>query len=190
LKPNRITIVRAGDTLLAIAERYGTTVDTLRSLNSDIASTTLITTATGDTLNDLALLHGTSVSWLREQPANAWLLRPEGHTVTAGETLTSIAQLYGTTRTTLRKLNPTYADYREWPGDAPLPLAEVLNLFAIRPSSPCPLEKRWWCRSTGLPRLCPRGAGCSCRAAGRRPVLHRSRICEQAVLALMPGQPP
>ncbi|MCH9715449.1 MAG: hypothetical protein K0U63_13090, partial [Cyanobacteria bacterium] len=54
-------------------------------------------------------------------------------------TLTTIAQLYGTTRTTLRKLNPTYADYREWPGDAPLPLGEVLNLFAIRPSSPLPV---------------------------------------------------
>jgi hypothetical protein len=138
LKPNRIAIVQAGDTLLLVAERYGTTVETLRSLNSEISSTTVISTAEGDTLNGLALLHGTSVSWLRDQPANAWLLRPEGHTVTAGETLTTVAQLYGTTRTTLRKLNPTYSDYREWPGDAPLPLGEVLNLFAIRPSSPLP----------------------------------------------------
>jgi LysM repeat protein len=138
LKPNRIGIVQAGDTLLTIAERYGTTSDTLRSLNSDISSTTVITTAAGDTLNGLAELHGTTVSWLRDQPENVWLLRPEGHTVTAGDTLTSVAQLYGTTRTTLRKLNPAYADYREWPGDAPLPLGAVLNLFAIRPSSPLP----------------------------------------------------
>ena len=85
-----------------------------------------------------AELRGTTVSWLRDQPENAWLLRPEGHTVTAGDTLTSVAQLYGTTRTTLRKLNPAYADYREWPGDAPLPLGAVLTLFAIRPSSPLP----------------------------------------------------
>lgn len=138
LKPNRIAVVQPGDTLLRIAERYGTTTDTLRSLNSDISSTTVITTAVGDTLNGLADLHGTTVSWLRDQPENAWLLRPEGHTVTGGDTLTSVAQLYGTTRTTLRKLNPTYADYREWPGDAPLPLGAVLTLFAIRPSSPLP----------------------------------------------------
>lgn len=138
LKPNRIAIVQAADTLLSVAERYGTTLDTMRSLNSDISSTTQISTAAGDTLNDLAALHGTTLSWLRDQPANAWLLRLEGHTVTAGETLTTVAQLYGTTRSTLRKLNPTYADYREWPGDAPLPLGAVLNLFAIRPSSPLP----------------------------------------------------
>ena len=139
LKPNRIAVIQAGDTLLTVAERYGTTVETLRSLNSDIGSTTVITTAEGDTLNGLALLHGTSVSWLRDQPENAWLLRSEGHTVIEGETLTTVAQLYGTTRTTLRKINPTYADYREWPGDAPLPLGEVLNLFAIRPSDALPI---------------------------------------------------
>jgi hypothetical protein len=134
LKPNRIALVQAGDTLLSLAERYGTTPETLRSLNSDISANTVITTAAGDTLNSLAQLHGTTVSWLRDQPENAWLLRPEGHTVIAGDTLTSVAQLYGTTRSTLRKLNPPYADYREWPGDAPLPLGEVLTLFAIRPS--------------------------------------------------------
>lgn len=138
LKPNRIAVAQPGDTLLSVAELYGTTAETLRSLNSDISVTTVITTAAGDTLNSLAQLHGTTVSWLRDQPENAWLLRPEGHLVAAGETLTTIAQLYGTTRTTLRKLNPVYADYREWPGDAPLPLGEVLNLFAIRPSSPLP----------------------------------------------------
>jgi LysM repeat protein len=138
LKPNRIAVVQAGDTLLSVAERYGTTVDTLRSLNSDISATTAISTTEGDTLNSLAQVHGTTVSWLRDQPQNAWLLRPEGHTVAAGETLTSVAQLYGTTRTTLRKLNPAYSDFREWPGDAPLPLGELLNLFAIRPSSPLP----------------------------------------------------
>jgi len=134
LKPNRIALVQPGDTLLSLAERYGTTPETLRSLNSDISANTVITTAAGDTLNSLAQLHGTTVSWLRDQPENAWLLRPEGHAVAAGDTLTSVAQLYGTTRSTLRKLNPTYADYREWPGDAPLPLGEVVNLFAIRPS--------------------------------------------------------
>lgn len=101
LKPNRIALVQPGDTLLLLAERYGTTAEALRSLNSDISATSVISTAEGDTLNGLAELHGTTV---------AWLLRPEGHTVTAGETLTSVAQLYGTTRTTLRKLNPTYSD--------------------------------------------------------------------------------
>jgi hypothetical protein len=139
LKPNRIAVVQDDDTLLSLAERYGTTVDTLRALNNDISAITEISTAEGDTLNGLAQLHGTSVSWLRDQPENAWLLRPEGHTIAEGETLTFIAQLYGTTRTTLRKLNPAYSDFREWPGDAPLPLGEVLNLFAIRPSTALPV---------------------------------------------------
>ena len=35
------TIAQAGDTLLSVAERYGTTVETLRSLNSDISATTI-----------------------------------------------------------------------------------------------------------------------------------------------------
>mgnify|MGYP002654605324 CR=1 FL=1 len=136
LKPNRIAIVQAADTLLSLADRYGTTAETLRSLNADLASTAVITTATGDTLNALAERHGTTVTWLRDQPDNAWLLQSQGHTVTAAQTLTSVAQLYGTTRTTLRKLNPAYSDSYEWPGDAPLPLGAVLQLFAIRPSSP------------------------------------------------------
>ena len=91
-----------------------------------------------DTLNGLAEAYGTTVSWLREQPGNSWLLQSQGHTVTTGETLTSLAELYGTTRRTLRKLNPSYADDEEWPGDRALPAGAVLLLFAIRPSSPLP----------------------------------------------------
>ena len=44
LKPNRIALLQAGDTLLSVAERYGTTAETLRSLNSDISATTVIST--------------------------------------------------------------------------------------------------------------------------------------------------
>ena len=54
LKPNRIALVQPGDTLLSLAERYGTTPETLRSLNSDICANTVITTAAGDTLNSRA----------------------------------------------------------------------------------------------------------------------------------------
>ncbi|MEB3321690.1 MAG: LysM peptidoglycan-binding domain-containing protein [Synechococcaceae cyanobacterium] len=137
-KPNRVVVLAEGDTLAAIAERYGTTVATLRELNPDLSGTDLITTLEGDTLNGIAEAHGTTVTWLRDQPENAWILQTDGHTIVEGDTLTSVAAQYGTTRTTLRSLNPAYADPTEWPGDAPLPLEEVLQLFAIRPSFPLP----------------------------------------------------
>lgn len=138
LKPNRVIVLAESDTLAGIAARYGITVATLRELNPDISGTDTITTAEGDTLNGIAEAHGTTVTWLRDQPANAWILQTDGHTIVDGDTLTSVAAQYGTTRTTLRSLNPAYAYATEWPGDAPLPIGGVLQLFAIRPSFPLP----------------------------------------------------
>ncbi|MCX5932070.1 MAG: LysM domain-containing protein [Cyanobacteria bacterium] len=54
LKPNRVLVLETGDSLNLIAERYGTTVQTLRAVNPDLAKQGPITTATGDTLNVLA----------------------------------------------------------------------------------------------------------------------------------------
>jgi hypothetical protein len=53
LKPNRVLVLEAGDSLNLIAERYGTTVQTLRAVNPDLAQQGPITTAAGDTLNVL-----------------------------------------------------------------------------------------------------------------------------------------
>jgi hypothetical protein len=290
LKPNRIAVIQAGDTLLTIAERYGTTVDTLRSVNPDLLGSTTISTAdagtidgiavvagdrvlvkdqtagaengiylaaagswsrapdfdsssdafsgahtsvqkgstlagtfwqhstappitlgvtpltfaqittsgsfltskapvlvatTGpisrsgasDTLNGLAEAYGTTVSWLRDQPENSWLLQSQGHTVTTGETLTSLAELYGTTRRTLRKLNPSYADDEEWPGDRALPAGAVLLLFAIRPSSPLPAAQ---------PLLVPLYRPSTPLSAGSWLLLPRRRAAAAAAAQLLP----
>ena len=47
LKPNRVLVLESGDSLNLIAERYGTTVQTLRAVNSDLAQQGPITTAAG-----------------------------------------------------------------------------------------------------------------------------------------------
>jgi len=53
LKPNRVLVIETGDSLNLIAERYGTTVQTLRAVNPDLAQQGPITTAAGDTLSVL-----------------------------------------------------------------------------------------------------------------------------------------
>lgn len=65
LKPNRVLVIALGDTLLTIASRFGTTVQTLRRINSDLAPTDTVLTETGDTLLVLAGRYGTTVDWLR-----------------------------------------------------------------------------------------------------------------------------
>jgi hypothetical protein len=61
LKPNRVLVIETGDSLNLIAERYGTTVQTLRAVNTDLAQQGPITTATGVPLNVLAARHGAPV---------------------------------------------------------------------------------------------------------------------------------
>ena len=46
LKPNRVAVIQPGDTLLTIAERYGTTVDSLRTVNAELLALITINTAT------------------------------------------------------------------------------------------------------------------------------------------------
>ena len=131
LKPNRVLVLETGDSLNLIAERYGTTVQTLRAVNPDLAQQGPITTSTGDTLNVLAARHGTTVDFLRK--LNPSLLRADGHTTAAGDTLKQLAIDYDTTVDWLRLYNP---DYDRWPRSDPLPVGVVLDVPAIRPSDP------------------------------------------------------
>ena len=131
IKPNRVLVLSDGDTLFTIAERYGTTVQTLRKVNPELERYETITTAEGDTLHLLAGRHGTTVETLRK--LNPSLLRADGHTVVEGDTLTTLAALYDTTKTTLRNYN--LPDLYRYPGSEQLPLAMVVNVPAIRPST-------------------------------------------------------
>ena len=131
LKPNRVYVLRTGDSLNVIAARFGTTVPTLRRVNTDLQKLETILTVEGDTLNFLAGTYSTTVDTLRKH--NPELLRADGHTVVDGDTIALIAQLYDTTNRTIRKYNPVLA---ETPSSEPLPLAMVVNVPAIRPSTP------------------------------------------------------
>jgi LysM repeat protein len=131
LKPNRVYVLRSGDTLNAIAARFGTTVATLRRVNTDLQQLQTITTVEGDTLNFLAGTYGTTVDTLRKH--NPELLRADGHTVIEGDTIASIALQYDTTNRTIRAYNPALA---ETPSSEPLPVGLVVEVPAIRPSSP------------------------------------------------------
>lgn len=131
LKPNRVYVLAAGDTLNLIAARFGTTVATLRRVNSDLQKLETIVTVDGDTLNFLAGTHGTTVDTLRKH--NPELLRADGHTVSEGDTIASIAIQFDTTNRTIRKYNPVLA---ETPSSEPLPIGMVVAVPAIRPSSP------------------------------------------------------
>ncbi|MCT0204207.1 LysM peptidoglycan-binding domain-containing protein [Synechococcus sp. CS-602] len=131
LKPNRVLVISPGDTLSVIAERYGTTVQTLRKENPELATYETIVTVVGDTLNLLAGRHGTTVDTLRN--LNPQLLRADGHLVLEGDTLAVLAELYDTTRPTLREYN--LPDLDRYPGAEQLPLGLVVNVPAIRPSS-------------------------------------------------------
>jgi transposase-like protein len=58
-------VLRDGDTLNLIAERYGTNVATLRRINPQLESTQTITTGEGDSLAVLTGRHGTREAKLR-----------------------------------------------------------------------------------------------------------------------------
>ena len=87
--------VKPGDTLFLLAQRYGTTVNTLRELNG----------LTGDTLlvgANLRMPNGDKY----QQPINGtWT-----YTVQSGDTLFLIAQRYGTSVSALRVLNNLWTD--------------------------------------------------------------------------------
>jgi LysM repeat protein len=131
LKPHRVFVTEPGDTLQICAERFGTTVQTLRTLNSFLAPEDTVLTVAGDTLLSLAGQYGTTVEWLMAH--NPTLARFGPHVVVEGDTLKTLAVLYETTPPTLRTYNaPTYD---LWSQSDPLPVGAELIVPLDRPST-------------------------------------------------------
>jgi hypothetical protein len=131
IKPQRVIVTEPGDTLQICADRYGTTVQTLRKLNPFLAPEDSVLTAEGDTLLSLAGQYGTTVEWLMAHNDNMARFGP--HVVVAGDTLKSLSELYETTPPTLRKYNaPTYD---LWARSDPLPISAELTVPLDRPST-------------------------------------------------------
>ena len=127
-------VVQAGDTLWRIAQRFGTTVDAIKTLNNLTTDTLMIgqilripstgvttpgfthTVQSGDTLWQLAQRFGTTVNAIRELNnltsdslmIGQTLQIPSTsiiHTVQPGDTLWQLAQRFGTTVDDIRALN-------------------------------------------------------------------------------------
>jgi len=132
LKPQRVVVLEPGDTLQNLAQRYGTTVQTLRNANPLVLPLAVHLTTTGDSVLSLAGTYGTTVEWIMAN--NDSLQRFGVHTTEEGDTLAALAERYASTTRTIRSYNaPTYD---LWPGSEPLPLGAELVVPLIRPSSP------------------------------------------------------
>ena len=122
--------VQPGETLSAIAQRYGMTLEALMALNQitdanavyagqllavgdavaapDTVPATVPDTATGDMATDAATdatLEAAVESSLVETPEVSTTETPDSHIVEPGETLTGIARRYGIPAATLKALN-------------------------------------------------------------------------------------
>jgi len=126
-------VLRDGDTLNLIAERYGTTVATLRRINPQLESTQTITTVEGDSLAVLAGRHGTTESKLRS--LNPVLQQSEAYVIGEGETLSSVAADQNLSLSLLRQFNP---ERSSWPSEEPLPAGTTLLLPVYRSTTPIP----------------------------------------------------
>jgi hypothetical protein len=133
LSPHSVLVLRGGDTLTLIAERYGTTVATLRRINPQLESTQSITAVEGDSLAVLAGRHGTTESKLRS--LNPVLQQSEAYISAEGETLTSVAAEQNLSLSLLRQFNP---ELSSWPSEEPLPAGTALLLPVYRSTTPIP----------------------------------------------------
>jgi LysM repeat protein len=133
LRPHSVLVLRDGDTLTLIAERYGTTVATLRRINPQLESTQTITAVDGDSLAVLAGRHGTTESKLRS--LNPVLQQSETYITSEGDTLTSVATEQSLTLTLLRQFNP---ELSSWPSEEPLPAGTTLLLPLYRSTTAIP----------------------------------------------------
>jgi hypothetical protein len=131
LRPHSVLVLRPGDTLSLLAERYGTTVATLRRLNPQLESTQTITTVEGDSLAVLAGRHGTTETRLRS--LNPLLMASEPYETSEGETMSAVAAEQQLSLTLLRQFNP---DFSSWPRDEPLPVGTTLLLPLYRSTTP------------------------------------------------------
>ncbi len=126
IKPNRMQVIGPGDTLAVLAARYGTTVDALRQVNSELQDLKGIAAAKGDSLYGLAGRYGTSTGGLRQD--NPALMQAIDHLVADGDTLANLASRQQETVSALRLFNPQLARY---PASAPLPASVTIQLPAI-----------------------------------------------------------
>jgi LysM repeat protein len=86
LRPHSVLVLRDGDTLNLIAERYGTTESKLRSLNPVLEQSQPYVTREGETLSSVAAEQNLSLSLLRQFKAelSSW---PSTEPLAAGTTL-------------------------------------------------------------------------------------------------------
>ena len=133
LRPHSVLVLRDGDTLNLIAERYGTTVATLRRINPQLESTQTITAVEGDSLAVLAGRHGTTESKLRS--LNPVLQQSETYISVEGDTLSSVAAEQNLSLSLLRQFN---SELSSWPSEEPLPAGTTLLLPLYRSTTPIP----------------------------------------------------
>ena len=160
---DNIYIVKKGDTLYGIANKYGISVDELKAINNltsnnlsvgqvlqipeiieeDVPNENIYIVKSGDTLYSIANKYGMSVQELKDlnkltnntlsigqqlvvSEANAGTL--DTYTVKAGDTLYSIANKYGLTVSELKQLNYLTSDI--------LSIGQVLNINNSNTSLP------------------------------------------------------
>ena len=131
IKLNRVQVIGPGDTLAVLAARYGTTVDALRQVNSELQDLKGIAAAKGDSLYLLAGRYGTSTGALRQ--GNPSLMESVFYLVADGDTLANLASRHQETVSALRLFNPQLARY---PASAPLPAGVVMQLPVIGVADP------------------------------------------------------
>ena len=126
IKPNRVQVIGYGDSLVVLADRYGTTIEALRQVNLELQDLKAIATAKGDSLYRLAGRYGTSTGTLRQD--NPALMKSVPYLVADGDTLANLASRQQETVSALRLFNPQLARY---PASAPLPAGVVMQLPVI-----------------------------------------------------------
>ncbi len=126
IKPNRVQVIGAGDSLAVLAARYGTTSEALRQVNSELQDLKGIAAAKGDSLYKLAGRYGTSIGSLRQD--NSALMQSVPYLVAEGDTLANQASRQQETVSALRLFNPQLARY---PASAPLPAGVTIQLPMI-----------------------------------------------------------
>jgi len=162
LRPHSVLVLRDGDTLNLIAERFGTTVATLRRINPQLESTQTITSVDGDSLAVLAGRHGTTESKLRS--LNRALQQSETYLTGEGETFSSMAAEQNLSLSLLRQFNP---ELSSWPSAEALPAGTTVLLPVYRSTTPSRPGRSCWCRGICPPRRCRRGGGFICWRGAR-----------------------
>ena len=126
IKPNRVQVIGAGDSLAVLAARYSTTAEALRQVNPELQDLKGIATAKGDSLYRLTGRYGTSTGSLRQD--NPALMQSVPYLVADGDTLAKLASRQQETVSALRLFNPQLTRYL---ASAPLPAGVTIQLPVI-----------------------------------------------------------